>query len=256
MLASLGAIERVVGVGDFVQEPASLTALPRVGAYHAPNVEQILALDSSLVITTASQAGAATHQRLESLGVRVLALDTSTFEGVFAALQEVGQAVGLETEAGALAADMQRQLAAIRERTGDLPHRRVLFVVGREPLYVAGPGSHVDQMIELAGGENVLHDALGPYPRVSIEAVLERMPEIIVDASDNRPDAPRGRLSGDWGRWEFLPAVRAQRVYCIDPNRLVIPGMRLPQMTLLMAKLIHPEAFGEPSPDELAGPAS
>jgi iron complex transport system substrate-binding protein len=256
MLAALGAIGRIVGVGDYVLQPASLAALPRVGAYHAPSVERILELDANLVITTASQAGAATHERLASLGVEVLALDTSTFEGVFAALQAVGRAVGREAEADALAADMHEQLAAIRDRTASLPLRRVLFVVGRDPLYVAGPGSHVDQMIELAGGANVLHDAPGPYPRVSFEAVLERMPEVIIDASDNRPAAPRGRIGGDWARWEFLPAVRARRVYWVDPDRLVIPGMRLPQMTLLMAKLIHPEAFGEPAADELVGPAS
>jgi len=109
----------------------------------------------------------------------------------------------------------------------------------------------VNEMIELVGGTNVVHDASAPYQRASMEAVLERMPEVIIDTSSNRQGAPRGRLRGDWGRWEFLPAVQQERVFWVDPSRLVIPGIRLPEMTALMGKLIHPEAFGEPSDAEL-----
>jgi iron complex transport system substrate-binding protein len=125
-----------------------------------------------------------------------------------------------------------------------LTRRRVLVVVGRDPLYVAGPGSHVDEMIRLAGGANVAHDALAPYQQVSLEVILERMPEVIIDASDNRPGSPRGRQTGRWGEWPFLPAVQDERVYWVDPGLLLIPGLRLPEMTLLAGRLIHPETFG------------
>ena len=118
--------------------------------------------------------------------------------------------------------------------------------MGRDPLYVAGPGSHIDEMIRMVGGVNVAADAISEYQQLSIEAVLERMPEIIIDASDNRPEALRGRQPGSWGRWEFLPAVRQRRVYHVEPGRLVIPGLRLPEMTRLMGQFIHPEIYGDP----------
>jgi iron complex transport system substrate-binding protein len=146
---------------------------------------------------------------------------------------------------------MRQRLDELRRAAVGLPRRRVLVVVGRSPLYVAGPGSHLDEMIEAVGGVNVADDAPSPYHRVSTETVLERMPEVIVDLSDNRPDAPRGRTAGDWGRWSFLPAVRQDRVYRVDPSRLAIPGIRLPEMTRLMARLVQPEAFGEADPAEL-----
>ena len=66
-----------------------------------------------------------------------------------------------------------------------------------------------------------------------------------------RPGAARGRVTGDWGRWGFVPAVRDERVYRVDPGRLVIPGLRLPQMTLLMGKLVQSEIFGEVEAVEL-----
>jgi ABC-type Fe3+-hydroxamate transport system substrate-binding protein len=98
-------------------------------------------------------------------------------------------------------------------------------------------------MIGIAGGENVAHDALSPYQQVSLETMLERMPDVIIDTSDNRAGAPRGRDTGAWGRWEFLPAVSEGRVYHVEPGLLVIPGVRLPEMSELMARLVHPEIF-------------
>jgi iron complex transport system substrate-binding protein len=254
MLEALGATDRVVGVGDFVQEPASLARLPRVGAYNAPSVERVVELRAELFLTTASQAAAAAHRRLEALGVDVVALDTSTYEGVFRSLSEVGTLLGRERRADVLEREMRERLEEIRRTAEGRPTRRVLFVVGRDPLYVAGPGSHIDEMIDLVGGVNVLGDATAPYQRVSFEAALERMPEVIIDTSDNAATAPRGRLNGDWARWEFLPAVRERRVFRVDPSRLVIPGIRLPEMTALMGRLIQPEAFGEASDDEMAAP--
>jgi ABC-type Fe3+-hydroxamate transport system substrate-binding protein len=125
----------------------------------------------------------------------------------------------------------------------------VLFVVGRDPVFVAGPGSHPDRLIALAGGKNVAHDLLSPYQQMSLEAALEREPEVIIDTSDNSADALRGRAAGSWRRWPFLPAVRNNQVYWLDPSRLVIPGIRLPAMARLMSQLIHPEVFGEPAPE-------
>jgi iron complex transport system substrate-binding protein len=251
MLEALGATGSIVGVGDFVGDPPAVKDLPRVGAYNAPNVERVLELRADLFLTSASEAAATAHGRLQALGLRVVALDTSTHHGLFSSLAELGRLLGLEERAGALEQRMRAELDAIRRTADGLPRRRVLFVVGREPLYVAGPGSHLDEMIALVGGVNVLHDATAPYQRVSMEAVLERMPEVIIDASDNRAGAPRGRLAGDWGRWPFLPAVREQRVWWVDPSRLVIPGMRLPEMTARIGRLIQPEAFGEPTAADL-----
>ena len=251
LLDEFGLADQVVGVGDFVSGSSSYANLPRVGAYNAPSVERILELRADLFLTSASEAATTAHRRLDSFGVRVVALDTSTYDGMLGAVSELGRLLEREAEARKLGREIRDRLERVRRTAEGLPKRRVLFVVGRDPLYVAGPGSHVNEMIELVGGINVVHDASAPYQRASMEAVLERMPEVIIDTSSNRQGAPRGRLAGVWGRWEFLPAVEQERVFWVDPSRLVIPGIRLPEMTTLMGKLIHPEAFGEPSEAEL-----
>ena len=183
MLEALGTIEQVVGIGDYVTEPASIVDLPRVGAYDTPNVEQLLALRADLFLTTASEAAHDAHRRLESFGITVLPLDTSTYEGVFTSLEQVGRALGRQDRAREMARSMREELRVIERRAAQSTTKSVLFVVGRDPLYVAGPGSHADEMIVLAGGTNVAHDSPSPYLQLSLEAVLERMPEVIVGFS-------------------------------------------------------------------------
>ena len=251
MLEALDLLDRVVGVGEFGPWPEAISDRPNLGRYDSPNVELALELQADLVLTASSDAALASHQRMEALGIQVVSLDTSTYRGVFDSLRRVGQLFAMPDRASTIADNMRQSLREIEARAASAPLRSVLFVVGRDPLYVAGPGSHIDEMIRLVGARNVAHDALSPYQQVSLEAILERMPDVIVDTSDNRPGATRGRDNGDWGRWEFVPAVRDHRVYQIDPGKLVIPGLRLPEMTLLMGKLAQPEIFGEVETAEL-----
>lgn len=250
-LVALGLADQVVGVGDFVTGLPALADRPRVGAYDAPDVERLLGLGTTLYVTARAEAGAAARARLQGLGVDVLALDTSTYAGTLAGIEALGGRVGRLTEARALTEAIRHRVEAVRQRAQGAPPRRVLCVVGRDPLYAAGPGSHLDELIRVAGGENVLTDGRAPYLLASLESVLARRPQVIVDLADNRPGAPRGAQVGPWSPWPLLPAVRERRVYLVDPTRLAIPGPRLGEMAELLARAIQPERFGAPSEDEM-----
>jgi iron complex transport system substrate-binding protein len=250
MLEALDLLDHVAGLGEFGPWPESIKDLPVVGGYDSPNVEQILSLDIDTVLNVQSQAATAAHNNLESLGIRVVELDTSTFEGVFNSIEILGKLFNRNTNAVQLVKQIRADITEIELLTRGLERRRVLFVVGRDPVYVAGPGSHIDHLIRLAGGENIAHDAIAPYQQMSLEVIFERNPQVIIDTSDNRPSAMRGRHTGPWGRWSFLDAVQNDQVYWIHPSRLVIPGIRLPEMAQLIGKLVHPEVFGEPDDDE------
>jgi ABC-type Fe3+-hydroxamate transport system substrate-binding protein len=213
-------------------------------------VETVLSLGTTLLLTTSSQAAQGAHARLRELGIAVLALETGTYESMLDSIVSIGQEVGREDEARRFVEGIRREMNEIRARARDAPGRRVVFVVDRDPVYVAGPGSHVDEMIRAVGGENIAADAASDWQLLSLEVILERAPEVIIDTSDNGRSALRGRQAGPWDRWPFLPAVEEGRVYWVDPIRLVIPGPRLPEMTRLVGRLVHPEIFGEPSPDD------
>jgi iron complex transport system substrate-binding protein len=250
VLEILGMTDRVVGRGDYVVWPPAMQRLPKVGAYHAPSVETVLSLGTTLLLTTSSQAAQGAHVKLRELGIEVVALETNSYEGMLDSIVSIGKEVGREEEARAVAEGIRSEMDEIRGLARDAPGRRVVFVVDRDPVYVAGPGSHVDEMIRAVGGENIAADAASDWQLLSMEVIFERAPEVIIDTSDNGDGALRGRVTGPWDRWPFLPAVEKSRVYWVDPIRLVIPGPRLPQMTRLMGRLVHPEVFGGPSPED------
>jgi cobalamin transport system substrate-binding protein len=253
-LVALGATDRIVAVGDYVVWPPEIQPLPRIGAYDAPSPERLLALGVDLLVTTAGIAGREEREELAAHGIATLELDTATYPAALRSIEELGARVGRATEARELVAGIERRVAAVADRTAGLTRRRVLVVVGRDPLFVAGPGSHLDRLIEAAGGENVGADLGSPWAQASLEAMLERSPEVVIDMSDNAPDVERGLVLGEWSRWPFLPAVRAGRVASVDPWRISIPGPRLGELADLLARLIHPEALGAPSAEELGPP--
>lgn len=257
ILDRLDALDGVVGVGDYVRDPPRAAALPRVGSYDRPNVERILELRTDVVVTTEAAASRAAHERLRDLGIEVVALDTRSWSGVLDAVDRLGARVGRADAAATLRRTMAESLDRVRATGRSTSRRRVLFVVDRDPLYVAGPDSHVDELIRAAGGVNVV-DRGATYVRLSLEAALELRPDVIIDTSSHGRGARRGRLAGPWSAWPFLPAVAHDRVYWVDPQLLVIPGVRIPEMAERTGRLIHPERFGPPTSDDFtfAAPAS
>ena len=233
-LDALDLSDRVVAVGSHGRWPEAIASLETAGSFDRPDLERILDLQCDLVLTTASVAAADGYRRLEQLGVAVEPLDTSTFDGAFASFVRIGELFDRSAEAAAIVKSMRDGLADVEAATAGLAAKDVLVIVGRDPFYVAGPGSHLDELVRIGGGTNVAHDASSPYQQFSIEAVLERGPEVIIDTSGD---------GGYWSRWPFLPAVRDGRVYRVDPDVLAIPGMRLPEMARSMAERIHPSAF-------------
>jgi ABC-type Fe3+-hydroxamate transport system substrate-binding protein len=212
-IAALGAAGEVVGVGDFVTWPPVLAGRPKVGAYDQPNLETLLALRTNLFVSTRSRAAAAQHERLRGFGIEVVELDTATYRGTLEAITTLGARLGRAETARELVARIEQRVGDVRRRAAAAPPRRVLMAVGQEPLFVAGPGSHLDELIAVAGGENVAAGATAPWAMLSLEAAIASRPEVILDSSDNRPGAPRGRSPRLWARWPFLPAVAANRVY-------------------------------------------
>src|SRR5215207_5002582 len=124
ILDRLGAADRIVAVGDFVDWPPQVARLPKVGAYDNPNVERVLELEADLLLTVKGRAGGAVHDRLEKLGVRVVALDTETYRGVLDAVASVGRLVGREEAARAEAGRIARGMEEVRRRAAGAPRRR------------------------------------------------------------------------------------------------------------------------------------
>ncbi len=191
MLFAIGAGDQVVGVDRYSDWPSSVKRLPTVGADVDPNLEKILGLRPDVVFSNTSANTRATAETLERLGVPVYVSRTDSLDEIYRDALALGEATGHAAEATALVARMRARVAAVGERRRGAAPVRAMVVVWSEPLMVAGPRSHVGDLLVAAGGENVVADAATPFPTWSQERVLARPPAVAVVAS--HADGPADR---------------------------------------------------------------
>jgi iron complex transport system substrate-binding protein len=107
-----------------------------------------------------------------------------------------------------------------------------------------GKGSFTDDLIRLAGGENIAGEEKEVYPRFGMEEVLKRSPEVIVISSMN-PEGDYQKILQGWSRWKIIPAVKNGRLHLIDSDLLDRPSPRIIEGLEQLAKVLHPEKFKE-----------
>jgi iron complex transport system substrate-binding protein len=247
-LFALGLGDRVVGVSTYCRFPAEVVKLPKVGTFLKPDAELIAGLRPDLVVVHEVSNGL--DRRLASLGLRFVIVDRGGLPSVFTSIRQIAAAAGTPARADALVAEIERKLSAIR-RAGTVPSPpRVLFIIGRRPgtltdLVAVGPGSYLNDLIEIAGGRNVLAIAGQPeYPRISMEAVLRLDPDVIIDTvdmgdtdSERRQRQPLNERL--WSVYGTLAAVKSGRLHAATSDALVVPGPRVVEAAEWVAALLR-----------------
>jgi iron complex transport system substrate-binding protein len=248
LLYALGLGNRVVGVTRFCRYPPEAQQKPKIGDYTSPNLEAIAALRPDLVIIQSNPIHLA--DKLARLKLRVLEIDQENIAAIYKSIHDVGAATGTEHSATQLSDKILDGLGKIRSRVAPLPRVRMMFVIGRSPnrldgLVVAGRASYLNEVIEMAGGENVFRDAVAAYPEVSLEEVMARNPEAIVDMGDMSDtvgvtEQHKRSVVALWDRVPNLAAVKQHRVFAVASDIFVVPGPRVVDAAKAFAEMLHP----------------
>jgi len=219
LLFRLGLGAQVVGVTRFCDDPPAAAALPKIGGFADPNLEAILALKPDLVVAVESPPSAQVLARAAALGVATLAVRQDSLQTTFEAATRLGAATGKTAEAAAFVASAKAALPGLAPTANGLRGRRAMFVYGRGPLVVAGPGSYGDEVLTLFGAINVARDSPHAWPKYTAEELVQAAPEVILDAS-----AAMGSAEPDF--FTRLPGLGAVRVEAITHPGLLQPGPR------------------------------
>jgi iron complex transport system substrate-binding protein len=229
LLFALDAGDRVVGVTSHCSAPAEACRLPKVGDFGSLDMEKILELEPDLVVASwlAQKRGVL---ELERRGLTVLVLYPDSLDAVMDSIRTLGRAVGRETRAEKLVRSMGERLDAVRRRVAERSgseRPRVFVAVTMSPLFTAGPGSTLHELIERAGGVNVFADLDKPYAPVTAEAVLARDPEVILLAHEVERGEGRAIVAALPGLAATSATREGRVVDWIDPNLLVHPNHHL-----------------------------
>jgi len=239
---ALGRGDSLVGVTDFCDYPPEARSKPRIGGPMTPDAERIVRLRPDLVLATAEGNPRDTVAQLARLRIPVFAVKPEGYAGILASIEAVGRALGAEAAATALTRDIQARVAAIHRAVSGRPRPRVLYLVWTDPLIAAGPAAYIHDLVEMAGGGNVVRERSVPYPRLSWEEVVGAAPEVILVAS-HRDLSDRPPMGEAWREWQSVPAVRSGRIVAVQGDTIHRPGPRVAEAVERLARAIHPEAF-------------
>jgi iron complex transport system substrate-binding protein len=243
-ICALGQCARLVGVDRDSNFPISVRPLATVGGGLDPNIEAIVALRPDVVVMAAS---ARSQERLQQLGLKVIALEPKTHADLQRVIAQLGVLLGLP-DANALWRAINAEVtAAAQSLPASVRSARVYFEAS-VGIYAAGEASFIGETLTRLGVKNIVPARMGPFPQLNPEFVVRADPDIIMVgdghalAMDQRPG------------WSGLRAIRTQRVCRFTTEQgdtLVRPGPRLAEGARTMArclreKLVHPAAGQTP----------
>jgi len=240
ILFSLGLNDEIVGVTTYCNYPEEATKKERVGDAFNVNIEKILELEPDLVIQY-GPGKEEVNKRLTDSGIVVLCYQPESIDDVINVIEEIGKITNHMIQAKAVTVDMMSKRDYIVNKVSNIDKKaKVFFEVWSEPLQAAGPGSFIDELITLAGGENIAKDAEGAYVQFDLEQLIERDPDVYLMSEDLETKTIESVKSRPG--YSELSAVKNDRIYILDPL-ITIPGPRIVDGLEMVAKSIYPELF-------------
>jgi iron complex transport system substrate-binding protein len=237
ILQTLGLGPRLVAriLGD-----ENVKEAPIVGTHLQPNVEMILSLKPDLVVQGGVPKGMAALKKLETEHIPVAMFAPRDFPGLFSTIQRLGALTGQAAKASALNAAMEAKLKDVAQHVAGRPQLRVFFEVRCQNLLAAGQGSMVNDIINRAGGVNIV---ASPQRLVSysLEALLQANPEVYIIQQGPMNRSPDDIYSRPY--FQELWAVKNRRVLLVDESLFSRPGPRSADAVEQLARFLHPEAW-------------
>jgi len=241
LVASVGLVDRIVGIESFTRFPPEVVGRPQVGGRLGFSVDRMVRQRPDLVIVTPARQ--AVHQLvdpIERLGIPILVVTHRSVDEVFANIRLVAKAAGVEARGEAVTRALQARLDAVARRLVGRERPRVVMITGRVAtglLLIARPGSYTaDAMV--AAGARLAFDQPQMLPQVSPEAILRSDPDIVLFAGS---EADRRELFARPG-WQHLRALRDNRVLTVSRAEFLIPGPRVVDGIEKLAAVLHPDA--------------
>jgi iron complex transport system substrate-binding protein len=239
IIFALGGGDRMVGATRFANHPPEAAELPRVGSYPRPDLERILALEPDLVLATKDGNPPETVHRLDALGVAAYVVNPANLEQLFDTIRRIGGILGASETAEAMIRDFRNRLAAVRDHWRGRDRTRVFMQIGTDPLVTVGGDTFLNELMETAGGENVMADR-DAYPMVSVEPVVALRPEVILITTMEQ-GADFLVAKREWESWPEIPAARNGRIHLVDSDLYDRPSPRTILALEELVKLLHPE---------------
>ncbi len=213
ILYELGLEDRIAAVTTYCNYPERAKSKPKIGGMSNPSLEAVVSMKPDLVILTVDGNPPQFERNLKRLGIRTCVFRAARISELPGAIRDLGRKLRETKRAEALASAMEKSLEDFGRSARRQNGGKVLFIVQPEPLMAAGKGTAIDEAITLLGWKNIASRAGGPYPKLSVEEVIVRSPDVIFISREMAGDVRGG--FGILKKLSALEAVRSGRVYTL-----------------------------------------
>lgn len=224
LVFAAGAGGRIVGASDYSDYPPAANAIPRIGSSSQVDAERLLALRPDLLVVWQGGNGERQLAPLRRLGVPIYRSEPKTLGDIPDDVERLGRLTGAEASAAPAAAALRARLAALAARYRGKAPVTVFYQVWDQPLYTLNGRQIVSDAIRLCGGVNVFADLAALAPPVSVEAVLQKNPEVVVRGGQAGEDAPGLAI---WKRAPALLATQRGNLYTVPSDLMTRAGPRM-----------------------------
>jgi iron complex transport system substrate-binding protein len=240
ILYYIGLGDYVAGVTEYSYYPTEARGKPSVGSYVDPNIEKIISLSPDLVIGTKDGNLPNSVYLLEQAHIPVYVVNPRNVRDSLSTIDEIGSLCGVSDRAHQLVQNLNKRLEAVQDAVASGERPLVFIQINSSPIMTVNKDTFLHDLIRLAGGTNMTADEPNTYPRISIEEVIRKKPDIIIISTMGK-EGEFEKAKEEWMKWKSIPAVKNNRVYLIDSDIINRPSQRIIDGLEAMARLIHPE---------------
>ena len=248
ILFALGAGDRVVGVTDYCSFPKKACLLPSIGGPLNPSTETWISLKPDLIIIQEDSIVINKHATI--LKIPILKVSVNNLENILTSIQAIAKTMQVSKRGNQLVDKINSEIKQYRTRLRKLKPRQVLMLLSdtNDPsrdLYAVGRNTFLNELLSIAGGENILPDTMATYPKISKEFIIAKSPEIIIEIGPTANLSNEGILKRKkaWTIYPTINAVKNNRLYFVGADYILIPGPRLVKILDILTRNIHPKLF-------------
>jgi iron complex transport system substrate-binding protein len=242
LIVSMGAGDHLVGVSNYddISRP-QLKHLPKIGDYQTIDWERLTTLKPTFLILFHSpdRVPPGVKERARKLNIQLINVRPETLDDLYKELKSLGQLLNEQDKSTAAAKKLQTQLASIHARVKDKPKVRTLIVRDDTASGTVGHDTFLNDILTLAGGQNVIEDK--GWPTLDRERLNALNPDAIIQLLSDAPPQVEKQAAALWQRMPHLSAVKNNKVKIINVWYSQQPGLHIGDLADQFANFLHPE---------------
>lgn len=244
IIYALGAESRLVAVSSACDYPKQALAKEKIGRIEEPDIEKIVALEPDLVLTE-SVTKIETLNRLSELGIKNIGFKPSSINDTIDMIEDISYLISAQTQGKKLTKEMRKEYKnlskLVEEKLEKKQRPRVFYQIWLDPLYTAGEGTFIDDLITKAGGYNVASKAAGRWPTYSAESLIAADPEVYISSQHSTPEGLDLEDLSQKKIFREVSAFKNKRVYLVDQDLVNRPSNRIIKGYKEIIKAIFPD---------------